>query len=158
MQLCDGGGGGGRESASTPWLNASFSRLRVKGAQGSEACPLSAGLCTFLVGASLSARGEVSDIDVYSERGGNFTFLTPFPASSTLFVTEQHGGTTVPMRRWTPAGLFHLETHEVVFMFETQANASYVISRQSQKFPSGARGRMQIFKLYPLRRNFRSRD
>ena len=49
--------------------------------QGTEACPLSRGLCTFLVDASLSARGETGDIEVLSERGGNFTFLSPFPAA-----------------------------------------------------------------------------
>ena len=132
--ICDFAASGGIDGggiASTPWLNASFSGLRVKGAQGTEACPLSAGLCTFLVGASLSERGEVSAIDVYSERGGAFTFLSPFPAAATLLVTERYGGTTLPLRRWSPAGLFHLESHEAVFLFETDANATYVISRQS---------------------------
>lgn len=128
-----GSGGGPSSAAATPWLNASFSGLRVKGAQGTSLCPLSAGLCTFLVGASLSARGEVSDIDVFSERGGNFTFLSPFPASATLIVEGHHGNGTVrvPLRRWAPAGLFHLDAHETVFAFESKANASYVISRRS---------------------------
>jgi hypothetical protein len=120
--------GGGKDSGATPWLNSSFSGMRVKGAQGTEACPLSAGLCTFLVRASLSERGEVSDIAVHSERGGNFTFLSPFPASSMLAVNED-GGAMVPLRVWAPAGLFHLETHEAVFAFETTAGASYVISQ-----------------------------
>ena len=126
-------GGGSGDSAATPWLNASFSGLRVKGAQGTEACPLSLGLCTFLVGASLSTHGEVSDIDVFSERGGNFTFLSPFPASATLVVEERHTDATVKvsLRKWAPPGLFHLEAHETVFAFETKAKASYVISRQS---------------------------
>ena len=39
-----------------PWLNSSFSGMRVKGAQGTEACPLSHGLCTFLVDGNLSAK------------------------------------------------------------------------------------------------------
>jgi hypothetical protein len=37
----------------------------------------------------------------------------------------------VPLRRWAPAGLFHLDAHETVFAFESKANASYVISRRS---------------------------
>ena len=58
-----------------PWLNSSFSGMRVKGAQGTEAFPLSNGLCTFLVDGSLSATGVVGTLRVFSERGVNFTLL-----------------------------------------------------------------------------------
>ena len=128
--VCDFAGGGSGNDArepERPWLNSSFSGMRVKGAQGTAACPLSNGLCTFLVGASLSARGVVGSIDVLSERGGNFTFLSPYAAGSAPVVTGR-GGVSVPCRKWAPAGLFHLEPHETVWAFETERNTEYVIS------------------------------
>ena len=121
---CSGGSGG----ALRPWLNSSFSRMRVKGAQGTDACPLTNGLCTFLVDGSLSARGVVGSLRVFSERGGNFTFLSPFPAGVVPVVSQAAGGQSVAVRPWAPAGLFHLEPHERVFAFETAANSSYDIS------------------------------
>ena len=111
-----------------PWLNSSFSGLRVKGAQGSEACPLAHGLCTFVVGASLSARGEAGAIRVRSERGGSFTFLSPFPSGVLPQVVEVGGG-SVACKLWIPAkDLFFLEPDETVFIFPTKANGTYSIS------------------------------
>jgi hypothetical protein len=111
-----------------PWLNSSFSGLRVKGAQGTEACPLANGLCTFVVGASLSARGEAGAISVRSERGGRFTFLSPFPSGVAPQI-EELGGGNVPCMPWKPAkALFFLEPHETVFIFPTKANGTYSIS------------------------------
>eukprot|EP01047_Picozoa_sp_COSAG01_P053769 COSAG01_NODE_5800_length_4026_cov_3.035141_1_plen_392_part_10 len=118
-----GAGGSGIEPE-RPWLNSSFSGMRVKGAQGTVACPLSNGLCTFLVGASLSARGVVGSIDVLSERGGNFTFLSPYSAGSAPVVTKRSGA-KVPCCKWAPAGLFHLEPHETVWAFETERSTEY---------------------------------
>ena len=115
-------------SVARPWLNSSFSGLRVKGAQGSEACPLTHGLCTFIVGATLSARGEAGAIHVRSERGGNFTFLSPFPSGMIPQVVELGGG-SVACKPWKPAeDLFFLEPHETVFIFPTKANGTYSIS------------------------------
>jgi hypothetical protein len=131
--VCDFAGGGSSNKPNQPeqpWLNSSFSGMRVKGAQGTVACPLSNGLCTFLVGASLSAHGVVGNIDVLSERGGNFTFLSPYPASSAPVVTERSGA-KVACSKWAPAGLFHLEPHETVWAFETERNTEYVISNAS---------------------------
>ena len=120
-----------------PWLNSSFSGLRVKGAQGTEACPLANGLCTFVVGASLSARGEPGAIHVRSERGGSFTFLSPFPSGVSPQVSELGGGgggggtgSSVACKPWKPAkDLFFLEPHETVFIFPTEANGTYLISK-----------------------------
>jgi len=128
--VCAGASGGtpGPAALARPWLNSSFSGLRVKGAQGSEACPLANGLCTFVVGASLSARGEVGAIHVRSERGGSFTFLSPFPGGVAPKVAE-HGGGSVACKPWKPSKeLFFLEPHETVFIFPTKANATYSIS------------------------------
>jgi hypothetical protein len=128
--VCGGSGGGGVGSpkVARPWLNSSFSGLRVKGAQGSEACPLANGLCTFLVGASLSARGEPGTIHVHSERGGNFTFLSPYPNQVVLVVVELGGGGgQVACKPWSPKDLFYLESHETVFIFETKPNTAYTI-------------------------------
>lgn len=127
--VCGGGGGTAAPAAvARPWLNSSFSGLRVKGAQGSEACPLANGLCTFVVGGSLSARGEAGAIRVRSERGGSFTFLSPFPSGAVPAVAELGGG-SVACKPWKPAKeLFFLEPHETVFIFATKANAIYSIS------------------------------
>ena len=127
--VCAGGGGGGAAAAvARPWLNSSFSGMRAKGAQGSDACPLADGLCTFVVGASLSARGEVGAIRVRSERGGSFTFLSPFPSGVVPAVTELGGG-SVACKPWEPAKeLYFLEPHETVFIFATKPNATYSIS------------------------------
>ena len=127
--VCAGAGGAASApSLARPWLNSSFSGLRVKGAQGSEACPLANGLCTFVVGASLSARGEAGAVRVRSERGGGFTFLSPFPSGVVPQVTELGGG-SVACKPWKPAEeLFFLEAHETVFIFPTKANSTYSIS------------------------------
>ena len=128
--VCGGSGGGGVGSpkVARPWLNSSFSGLRAKGAQGSEACPLANGLCTFLVGASLSARGEPGAIHVCSERGGNCTFLSPYPSQVVPVVAELGGGgSRVVCSPWAPKDLFFLEPHETVFIFETKPNATYKI-------------------------------
>jgi hypothetical protein len=121
--------------AARPWLNSTFSNLRVKGAQGSEACPLSKGrgLCTFLVNGSISAVGIVGVLSVQSESGGNFTFLSPWAASAALTVTCSAGpgcssGEKVPVRSWEPQGLFHLEPHEQVLAFETQPGTTYAVA------------------------------
>jgi hypothetical protein len=141
--VCADAGSGGVTAPARPWLNSSFSNLRVKGAQGTEVCPLTNGLCTFLVGGSLSAVGVVGQLTVLSERGGNFTFLSPFAAGvlpTVLCVSgpgcssATSGGATgtlavsVPITTWAPLGLFHLEEHEVVFAFETASNSTYAIS------------------------------
>ena len=127
--VCASGGGAATPAVARPWLNSSFSGLRAKGAQGSEACPLANGLCTFVVGGSLSARGEAGAIRVRSERGGSFTFLSPFPSGVVPAVAELGGGGIVACKPWKPAKkLFFLEAHETVFIFATKANATYSIS------------------------------
>ena len=70
---------------------------------------------------------QVGSIDVLSERGGNFTFLSPYAAGSAPVVTSRSGA-SVPCRKWAPAGLFHLEPHETVWAFETERNTEYAIS------------------------------
>lgn len=120
-------------SVARPWLNSTFSGLRVKGAQGTEACPLSTGhgLCAFLVSSSISAQGVVGTVRVLSEGGGNFTFLSPWTEATTpTTATCDTGpgcssGGQVPVTVWPPQGLFHLEAHERVLAFETQSGTSY---------------------------------
>ena len=119
-----------------PWLNSSFSNLRAKGAQGTDACPLSKGhgLCTFLVSGSISASGVVGALSVLSESGGKFTFMSPWAASAAVTATcvtgpgcSGGGGKKVPVSDWAPTGLFYLEPHERVLAFETQPNTSYAV-------------------------------
>lgn len=133
--ICLGTGSDQRiPKAARPWLNSSFSHLRVKGAQGSEACPLSKGrgICIFLVNGSMSEVGIVGTLSVQSERGGNFTFLSPWAASANPTATCITGpgcsGEKVLVREWNPQELFHLEIHERVFAFETQPNTSYTLA------------------------------
>ena len=134
---CPGTGIDETSKVARPWLNSSFWNLRVKGAQGTEACPLSKGhgLCTFLVSGSISASGVVGALSVQSESGGNFTFLSPWAASVTPTATcdtgpgcSGGGGKQVRVNDWTPAGLFHLEPHERVLAFETSANTTYTVA------------------------------
>ena len=65
-----------------------------------------------------------------SERGGSFTFLSPFPRGVVPAVAELGGGGSVACKPWKPAkDLFFLEPHETVFIFPTEANGTYLISK-----------------------------
>ena len=67
-------------------------------------------------------------MSVRSERGGSFTFLSPFPSGVVPQVAELGGG-SVACKPWIPAkDLFFLEPHETVFIFPTKANGTYSIS------------------------------
>jgi len=97
-----------------PWLGSTFSTLRTHGA--------------FLVSGSLSETGEVGPVTVLSERGGNLTFLTPWPRS-TAAPRVSSGGVAVPVAPFLPpASAVFLEAGERLYRFATRAGASYTIA------------------------------
>ena len=98
-----------------PWLGSSFTSLRAHGA--------------FLLSGSLSESGKVGPVTVVSERGGNFTFLTPWPSvHATPKVVATQGGAVVVASYVPSAAVLHVEPGERLFRFATRVNGSYTIT------------------------------
>ena len=102
-----------------PWLGSSFTTLRTHKA--------------FLVSGSLSERGQVGPVTVLSERGGNFTFLSPWPRAQAVPTVTAAGGQAVAVSVVLPKPTeVHLAEGEKLFAFTTRVNGSYTIAEPKQ--------------------------
>jgi hypothetical protein len=95
----------------TPWLGSSFWKLRARGA--------------FLVSGSLSSAGVVGAFTVFSEKGGPFVFLTPWPDSTNQIVVKDiDTGLQLPV---TPYTVTSAIAPGPVYIVPTNANQTFAV-------------------------------